>query len=283
MWTKLPIAICVGFLKEVKKPPMDAIRIEEMINYFKYDYPNPVRGQPLQIYQELAPCPWNPDHKLLHIGLKGKSLDQENLPASNLVFLIDVSGSMNSTNKLPLVKKSFELLLDQMRPHDRISIVTYAGSSGIHLPPTLAGEKGEIREAIQRLGAGGSTAGSEGIETAYRLAKAYFIKGGNNRVILATDGDFNVGPSSDAELIRLIEKQRSSGIYLSILGFGVGNYKDNKMQKLAQHGNGNHHYIDQLSEAKKVFIHEFSGSLYTIADDVKLQLEFNPTRVAGYS
>ena len=270
------------FLDQGQQPPADAIRIEEMVNYFQYDYSEPTNHEPLRIYQELGPCPWKHSHQLLHVGLKAKNIDPENLPASNLVFLIDVSGSMASENKLPLVKKSFELLLEHLRPHDQIAIVTYAGRSGIHLPSTSAGDKGEINYAIQQLSAGGSTAGAAGIETAYELAKAHFIKGGNNRVILATDGDFNIGTSSDSELVRMIEKQKSSGIYLSVLGFGMGNYKDNKMQKLAQAGNGNHYYIDQLKEAKKVLIHEFTGSLFTIANDVKIQIEFNPRYVAGY-
>ncbi len=270
------------FLNLGKRPPIDAVRIEEMINYFHYDYPDPASQHPLRIYSEMAPCPWNKDHRLLHVGLKSKSLKLDDLPASNLVFLIDVSGSMASPRKLPLVKKSFELLLDQMRPHDRVAIVTYAGSSGVLLPSTAASEKGEIRAALEQLTPGGSTAGAQGILTAYQVAQSNFIERGNNRIILATDGDFNIGVSSDVALIRLIEKKRSTGIYLSILGFGMGNYKDAKMQKLAQHGNGNHHYVDQWSEAKKVFVHEFSGSIYTVAKDVKIQIEFNPDQVAGY-
>ncbi|MBK8504117.1 MAG: von Willebrand factor type A domain-containing protein [Saprospiraceae bacterium] len=270
------------FLKQGNRPPVDAIRIEEMINYFHYQYPLPDTGDPLAIYSELGTCPWNPKHHLLHVGVQSERIETEHLPASNLVFLIDVSGSMNQANKLPLLISSFRLLVDQLREQDAVSIVTYAGRSEVILNGVGGREKDRIIEALDALLAGGSTAGAQGVLTAYHLASENFIKGGNNRVILATDGDFNIGISSDSELTRMIEQKRSSGVYLSVLGFGMGNYKDNKMQKLADSGNGNHQYIDDIQEAKKVFIHEFGGSLFTVAKDVKIQIEFNPKKVAGY-
>ncbi|RLD19797.1 MAG: hypothetical protein DRI69_07555 [Bacteroidetes bacterium] len=270
------------FLKNGQTPPIDAIRIEEMVNYFNYKYDIPKGDVPFSVNTEVGVCPWNEKHKLVHIGLKGKEIPTENLPASNLVFLLDVSGSMNSFNKLPLVIQSFKLLTGQLREQDRIAIVVYAGSSGVVLPSTSGADKNAIVEALSRLRAGGGTAGARGIQLAYQVARENFIKGGNNRVILATDGDFNIGQSSDAELVRIIEKERESGVFLSVLGFGIGNYKDNKMQELAGHGNGNHNYIDDISEAKKVFINEFGGTLFTIAKDVKIQVEFNPAEVAGY-
>jgi Ca-activated chloride channel homolog len=270
------------FLNEGELPPNGAVRIEEMINYFHYDYPQPKNDHPFSINTELSDCPWNKDHKLVLIGLQGKKIPVDNLPASNFTFLIDVSGSMMDQNKLPLVKSSLNLLVDQLREQDRISIVVYAGAAGLVLAPTAGFEKTKIREAINDLEAGGSTAGGEGIRLAYKTARKNFIKEGNNRVILCTDGDFNVGPSSDDDLERMIEKERESGVYLTVLGYGMGNYKDNKMQKLADKGNGNHAYIDGISEAKKVLINEFGGTLFTIAKDVKLQVEFNPLSVAGY-
>ena len=270
------------FLMQGSTPPPDAVRIEEMINYFEYSYSQPDSDHPVAITYELGSCPWQVRHQLLQIGVQSKKLEIENLPASNLVFLIDVSGSMQYANKLPLLIESFRLLVGQLRPQDRVSIVTYAGSSAIILQGKSGQYKEEIIGALEKLQAGGSTAGARGILTAYDMAKKYFIKGGNNRVILATDGDFNIGVSSDGDLVRLIEKKRESGVFLSVLGFGVGNYKDNKMQKLADHGNGNHNYIDNLTEAKKVFVNEFGGNLYTVAKDVKIQLEFNPVKVAGY-
>ena len=265
-----------------QSPPKDAIRIEEMINYFDYDYQQPSDDQPFSIYSELGECPWNPDHELLHIGLQGKQIPTEELPSSNLVFLLDVSGSMNSYYKLPLLKSALKMLTGNLRENDRISIVVYAGSSGLVLPSTSGANRQTIIEALDRLQAGGSTGGAAGIKLAYQVAVNNFIEGGNNRVILATDGDFNVGVSSDAELVRIIEKKRKSGVFLTVLGFGTGNYKDNKMQKLAQHGNGHHAYIDNIDEARKVLVTEFGSSMYSIAKDVKLQLEFNPVKVGGY-
>jgi Ca-activated chloride channel family protein len=253
-----------------------------MINYFRYDYAGPKDNHPFSIATEMSECPWNKKHKLVLIGLQGKTIPTENLPPSNLVFLIDVSGSMSGENRLPLVKSSLKLLVDQLREEDRISIVVYAGAAGLVLPSTSGSEKNKIKSAIDGLGAGGSTAGGEGIKLAYKVAQENFMTKGNNRVILCTDGDFNVGVSSDDDLVRIIEKERESGVYLTVLGYGMGNYKDNKMQKLADKGNGNHAYIDGISEAKKVLVNEFGGTLFTIAKDVKLQIEFNPTKVAGY-
>lgn len=270
------------FLKNGQRPPRDAVRIEEMINYFDYEYPQPKGNEPFEVITELADCPWQPKHKLLHIGLQGKTIPMDNLPASNLVFLIDVSGSMNAPNKLPLLKAAFKLLVNQLRPQDKVSIVVYAGAAGLVLEPTDGNDKPKILEALDRLEAGGSTAGGAGIQLAYKTARAQFIKGGNNRIILATDGDFNVGASSDGEMVRLVEEERKSGVFLTVLGFGMGNYKDNKMQKLSQAGNGNHAYIDEMDEAKKVLVTEFGGTLFTIAKDVKIQIEFNPATVAGY-
>lgn len=270
------------YLQNGNLPPAGAVRVEELINYFKYDYPQPAGDAPFSINTEAGDCPWNPKHKLMLIGLQGKNIPTQNLPASNLVFLIDVSGSMEDANKLPLVKASLKLLTDQLREQDRVSLVVYAGAAGTVLPSTSGINKIAIKTAIDNLNAGGSTAGGEGIKLAYKTATQNFIKAGNNRVILCTDGDFNVGLSSDDELERLIEKQRETGVFLSIAGFGTGNYQDAKMQKLADKGNGNHSYIDGLSEARKVFVSEFGGTLFTIAKDVKLQIEFNPTRVQGY-
>lgn len=270
------------FINNGGLPPKDAVRIEEMVNYFNYDYPAPSEEHPFSVTTELSNCPWNPDHQLLHIGLQGKKIPMDNLPASNLVFLIDVSGSMSAPNKLPLLKSSFKLLTDQMRPEDKVTMVVYAGSSGVVLKPTSGNDKRKIMEAFQKLQAGGSTAGGAGIKLAYKLARENFVEGGNNRVILATDGDFNIGQSSDGELVRMIEEERKSGVFLTVLGFGMGNYKDNKMQQLAKHGNGNHAYIDNIDEARKVLVTEFGGTMFTIAKDVKLQLEFNPAYVAGY-
>ncbi|WP_415328093.1 YfbK domain-containing protein [Chryseobacterium sp. MMS23-Vi53] len=260
----------------------NAVRVEEMINYFKYIYPQPKNNQPFSINTELNTAPWNPNHKLLKIGLKGKELSMKNLPTSNIVFLIDVSGSMNEENKLPLLKSSFKVLLDQLRPQDKVAMVVYAGNAGVVLPPTSASEKAKIIEALDKLQAGGSTAGGVGIELAYKLAEENFVKGGNNRVILATDGDFNVGVSSKGSLEELIEEKRKSGVFLTCLGYGMGNYKDNKMETLADKGNGNYAYIDNLQEAKKFLGREFAGNIYTIAKDVKIQIEFNPKYVKSY-
>lgn len=270
------------FLNDGILPPKDAVRIEEMINYFDYQYNAPRAQHPFEVYTEVAPCPWEPKHRLLLVGLQGKTVDIGQLPASNLVFLLDVSGSMNAPDKLPLVQQSLALLTDQLRPNDRVAIVVYAGAAGLVLESTPGTEKSKIKAAIGELSAGGSTAGGEGILLAYATARKNFIPNGNNRIILCTDGDFNVGVSSENELVNLIEKERESGIYLTVLGFGTGNYQDGKMQNLADKGNGNHGYIDGLSEAKKMLVREFGGTLFTIAKDVKLQLHFNPQQVAGY-
>lgn len=270
------------FLNDSQLPPQDAVRIEELINYFSYDYPQPEGEHPFSINIEVSEAPWNLDHRLVHIGLQGLNVPKEELPNSNLVFLLDVSGSMNDPNKLPLVKSGFRLLTEQMGERDNVAIVVYAGAAGQVLPPTNGENKAIILEAIENLEAGGSTAGGEGIELAYRIAAENFIEGGNNRVILATDGDFNVGPSSDAELVRLIEEKREDGIFLSILGFGSGNLKDSKMEQLADKGNGNYAYIDSIREANKVLVSEMAGTLLTIAKDVKIQIEFNPTKVKAY-
>lgn len=265
-----------------QKVDKNAVRIEEMINYFKYDYPQPKNNDPFSINTEYGANPWNPKHQLLKIGLQGMTLDESKLPASNLVFLIDVSGSMNSANKLPLLKSSFRILLDKLRPQDKVTVVTYAGSAGVVLQPTSAAKKEVILEAIDKLGASGSTAGAEGIETAYKLANENFIKGGNNRVILATDGDFNVGISDNNKLEDLIAEKRKSGIFLTCLGFGMGNYKDNRLEMLANKGNGNYAFIDNLQESNKFLGKEFAGSMYAIAKDVKIQIEFNPKYVQSY-
>jgi len=270
------------FLNNGQLPPAGAVRIEEMVNYFTYEYPQPENNEPFSINTEIADAPWNKNHKLVLIGLQGKKISTENLPASNLVFLIDVSGSMSSQNKLPLVKASMKMLVDQLREEDKVAIVVYAGAAGLVLPPTTGENKNEIKEAIDKLESGGSTAGGAGIKLAYKTAKEYFVKGGNNRVILCTDGDFNVGESSDDAMERMIEAERKSGVFLTVLGYGMGNYQDAKMQKLADKGNGNHAYIDGITEAKKVLVNEFGGTLFTIAKDVKLQIEFNPAKVQGY-
>lgn len=263
-------------------PPVDAVRLEEMINYFTYDYPQPDNDEPFSITTELSECPWNKDHNLLHIGLQGQDIDMEDLPPSNLVFLIDVSGSMRPENKLPLLQQSMKLLVNELREQDRVAIVTYAGNAGLVLESTSGSEKEKIIRAIDGLSAGGCTAGAKGIITAYKVAKKYFTKGGNNRVILATDGDFNIGVSSDGEMTELIESKRDDGIFLTVLGFGMGNYKDSKMEILADKGNGNYAYIDNINEAKKVLVKGLRGTLFTIAKDVKIQIEFNPLRVKGY-
>lgn len=260
----------------------NAVRVEEMINYFKYDYPQPQNGDPFSINTEYSESPWNPKHKLLKIGLQGKNIPMDRLPASNLIFLIDVSGSMNAENKLPLLKSSFKVLLNQLRPKDKVGIVVYAGSAGMVLTPTSAEEKDKIIEALDHLLAGGSTAGGAGIELAYKLAQENFAKDGNNRVIIATDGDFNVGMSSTSDLQTLIEDKRKSGVFLTCLGFGMGNYKDNTLETLADKGNGNYAYIDNMQEANKFLGKEFAGSMYAIAKDVKIQIEFNPEYVKSY-
>ncbi|MGB3007713.1 MAG: von Willebrand factor type A domain-containing protein [Chitinophagaceae bacterium] len=270
------------FLNQGQLPPAGAVRIEEMVNYFHYEYPQPDNNQPFSINTEISDDPWNKNHKLVLIGLQGKKIPTENLPASNLVFLIDVSGSMQDANKLPLVKASMKMLVEQLREQDNIAMVVYAGSAGLVLPSTSGSQKSKIKDAIDKLEAGGSTAGGAGIKLAYKTAKDHFVKGGNNRVILCTDGDFNVGESSDDAMERMIEEERKSGVFLTVLGYGMGNYQDAKMQKLADKGNGNHAYIDGITEAKKVLVNEFGGTLFTIAKDVNLQIEFNPAKVQGY-
>lgn len=262
--------------------PYDAVKIEEMVNYFDYDYPQPTDEHPFSISTDVAKTPWNTQTQLVRIGLQGKEYLNEELPASNLTFLIDVSGSMEDHNKLPLLISAFKLLVHQLREKDKVSIVVYAGAAGVVLPPTNGDQKEKIINALQKLEAGGSTAGGQGIKLAYKLAEKNFKKNGNNRVILATDGDFNVGASSDTAMEKLIEKKRASGVFLSVLGFGMGNYKDSKLETLADKGNGNHAYIDTMQEAQKVFGGEFGGTLYTIAKDVKIQVEFNPSKVQAY-
>jgi Ca-activated chloride channel family protein len=270
------------FIENGTLPPKGAVRLEELVNYFDYDYTPPQNDDPFAVHTEIAACPWNEQHRLVQIGLKGKEIATDKLPPANLVFLIDVSGSMDEPNKLPLVQSSMKLLTDQLRENDRVAIVVYAGAAGLVLPSTPGSNKTKIKEAIDNLQAGGSTAGADGIKLAYKIAKENFSAKGNNRVILATDGDFNVGTSSDDELVTLIEAERKSNIFLTVLGFGMGNYKDNKMQQLADKGNGNHAYIDNLNEAKKVLVHEFGSTLFTIAKDVKVQVEFNPAKVQSY-
>ncbi|UZH54449.1 von Willebrand factor type A domain-containing protein [Salinimicrobium tongyeongense] len=265
-----------------QKIPKDAVKIEEMVNYFDYDYAEPVDEHPFAIHTKVAETPWNHETRLVKIALQGKTVALNDVPASNLVFLLDVSGSMNSPNKLPLLKSAFKLLTSQLREEDKVAIVVYAGAAGVVLPATKGSDKKAIFEAIDKLNAGGSTAGGEGIELAYKIAQENFIKNGNNRVILATDGDFNVGASSDRAMEDLIKKQRDTGIFLTALGFGMGNYQDSKLETLAQKGNGNHAYIDSMQEAKRVLGTEFGGSIYTIAKDVKIQVEFNPAKVQAY-
>ncbi|MFM2126233.1 MAG: hypothetical protein RL328_2684 [Acidobacteriota bacterium] len=270
------------FLNDGQLPPPDSVRVEELINYFSYDYPLPERGKPVAVTTNLMRSPWNSDRLLLHVGLRTAPVATEDLPPSHLTFLIDVSGSMNEPDKLPLVQQALQMLVRQLRPQDTVSLVVYAGAAGVVLPPTSGREQQRILEAIGRLQAGGSTHGSAGIRLAYRMARDSFSKQSNNRVILATDGDFNVGVQSDDELVRLIEEERKSGVFLSVLGFGTGNLKDSKMEKLADHGNGTYAYIDSLSEARKVFVQEMGATLVTVAKDVKLQIEFNPARVKEY-
>ena len=267
-----------------QKPHKDAVRIEELINYFDYDYASPAEGgkTPLKATTTLSSCPWNPDNYLLRIGLQAKKIDLTKAPPSNIVFLIDTSGSMDEPNKMPLLKASFKLLLDNLRPEDRIAIVVYASQTGIALPSTPAKEKEKIFKVIDDLVASGSTAGGAGLQTAYEVAEKNFLPKGNNRIILATDGDFNVGISSRDELQQLVEEKRNNGIYISVLGYGMGNYRDDMAETIANKGNGNYAYIDNFTEAKKVLVNEFGGTLYTVAKDVKLQLEFNPQYVKEY-
>jgi Ca-activated chloride channel family protein len=270
------------FLNAGQMPPKDAVRIEEMINYFSYDYALPAGDDPFSVDVAIAECPWNPDHLLTRIGLKGMEIGEEERPPANLVFLLDVSGSMQPPNKLPLVRRAMRMLVESLLPDDRVAIVVYAGASGLVLESTSCEEKAAIMSALDRLAAGGSTNGGQGIQLAYDVAEDYFIDDGINRVILATDGDFNVGVTNQGDLIRLIEEQAKSGVFLTVLGFGMGNFKDSTLEKLADKGNGNYAYIDTFNEARKVLVEQLSGTLVTIAKDVKIQIEFNPAEVAAY-
>jgi Ca-activated chloride channel family protein len=270
------------FLNQGQLPPADSVRIEEFINYFSYEYPQPAEGKPFGVNFEMASCPWAPKHKLVKIGLKGRDIAEDKRPAGNLVFLLDVSGSMSDDNKLPLLKKSMKLMVENLNGNDRVAIVVYAGASGVVLNSTSADKKDTILSALERLNSGGSTNGGAGIELAYKIASENFIKGGINRVILATDGDFNVGTVDEESLEKLIEKKAKSGVFLTVLGFGMGNYKDSTLEKLSGKGNGNYAYIDTLNEAKKVLVKEMGATLVTIAKDVKIQVEFNPGVVEGY-
>jgi len=265
-----------------QKPPKDAIRVEELINYFSYDYPKPIGKDPVSINTETSICPWDATHRLVKIGVKAREIPSDNLPASNFVFLLDVSGSMDVPNKLELVKSSIKLLTNNLRKTDRVAIVVYAGAAGVVLESTEGTDKQKIMEAVDGLHAGGSTAGGAGIQLAYKIAEKNFIENGNNRIVLCTDGDFNVGVSSNNELESLIESKRKTGVYLTVLGYGMGNYKDDKLQILAEKGNGNHAYIDNIQEANKVLVNEFGSTMYTVAKDVKIQVEFNPAQVNAY-
>ena len=270
------------FLNSGQEVPKDAVRVEEMVNFFKYNYPQPKSEHPFSINTEYSDSPWNSQNKILKIGLQGKNIPTNDLPSSNLVFLIDVSDSMEDMNKLPLLKQSMKILVNELRPTDKVSIVVYAGAAGMVLPPTSGNEKKTIMKALDQLEAGGSTAGGAGIELAYKIATENFIKGGNNRVILATDGDFNVGSSSNSDMEKLIEEKRKTGVFLTCLGYGMGNYKDSKMEILADKGNGNYAYIDNIQEANRFLGKEFKGSIFAIAKDVKIQIEFNPKQVQAY-
>ena len=270
------------FLNSGTLPPADAVRIEELVNYFRFEYERSQEGAPFSVTTEVAACPWNPRHRLALIGLQARPMEAGRTPPRNLVFLLDVSGSMDSPDKLPLVKTAMRMLTDTLTPEDRVAIVVYAGASGLALPPTPGSRKAEIQRAIAELQPGGSTNGAEGIELAYDVAGKNFVKGGINRVILATDGDFNVGVTSEGELIRLIEEKRQKGVFLSVLGVGTGNVKDSTMEKLADKGNGNYAYLDSLHEARRVLVAEAGATLVTIAKDVKIQVEFNPVAVGAY-
>ena len=270
------------FLNGGSLPPADAVRLEELVNYFPYNYPDRTGEHPFAVTTETGPCPWAAEHRLVRIGLQAKRLATRDLPPSNLVFLIDVSGSMQSPDKLPLVKQAFRALVQELRSEDRVAIVVYAGAAGLVLPSTSGADKATILEAIERLEAGGSTAGGAGLRLAYDVARQNYMPEGNNRLILASDGDFNVGVSSDAEMIRLVETRREEGTFLTVLGFGAGNLKDTKMEQMADKGNGHYAYIDSFREAQKVFVQEFGGTLFTVAKDVKIQVEFNPAKVQAY-
>ncbi|KAA9333087.1 DUF3520 domain-containing protein [Hymenobacter busanensis] len=269
-------------MQEAQLPPADAVRTEELINYFKYQYPQPAADAPAGLHAELAQCPWAPKHQLVLIGVQGRTVPTAQLPPANLVFLVDVSGSMQSPDKLPLVKASLRQLVQEMRPQDRVSMVVYAGAAGLVLPPTPGTQRADILAALDRLEAGGSTAGGAGLRLAYATARQHFLKEGNNRVVLCSDGDFNVGESSDDAMEHLIEQERESGVFLSVLGFGTGNLQDSKMERLADKGNGNYAYIDHLAEGRRVLVQQFGGTLFTLAKDLKLQVEFNPARVQAY-
>ncbi|MFH1267580.1 MAG: VWA domain-containing protein [Planctomycetota bacterium] len=270
------------FLNQGDLPPKDAVRIEELVNYFTYDYPQPEGESPFSAHVEVAACPWNPNHRLARIGLKGMEVPEEQRGPCNLVFLLDVSGSMRDANKLPLLKSAMKMLVEHLCDRDRVAIAVYAGASGLILPSTSCEEKGTILSALDRLEAGGSTNGGEGIQLAYSVAEDHFDAQGINRVILCTDGDFNVGMTNQGDLVRMIEQKASGGVFLTVLGFGMGNYKDSTLEKLADKGNGNYGYIDTLQEARKVLVEEMGGTLVTIAKDVKIQVDFNPTRVGAY-
>ncbi len=270
------------FINLGQEVPADAVRIEEMINYFRYDYPKPAGEHPFSVYTEAGICPWNSNHYLLHVGLRGKDIDRSEMPPSNLVFLLDVSGSMDSPNKLPLLKSAFGMLVNELRAEDRVAIVVYAGAAGVVLESTPGNRKEIIMQALDNLRAGGSTAGGAGLMLAYKIAEKNFVRGGNNRIILATDGDFNVGVSDNKSMEQLVEEKRGLGIYMTVLGFGMGNIKDDKMEIIADKGNGNYAYIDNIQEARRVLVQEFGGTLFTIAKDVKFQIEFNPAFVKAY-
>lgn len=270
------------FLEGGSLPPKDAVRIEELLNYFPYDLPGPRGADPFAVWTDVGTAPWAPEHRLMRVALEAREIDSSSRPAANLVFLVDVSGSMQPENKLPLLKRSFRMLLESLEPKDRVALVVYAGSSGLVLDSTPVTSSGAIAEALDRLEAGGSTNGGEGIVLAYRVAREHFVPGGINRVILATDGDFNVGVSSEGDLTRLVEREAKSGTFLTVLGFGMGNYKDSTLEALADRGNGNYAYIDSLLEARKALVEQTGGTLVTVAKDVKIQIEFNPVEVASY-
>ncbi|MBF0483730.1 MAG: VWA domain-containing protein [Candidatus Omnitrophica bacterium] len=270
------------FLDNNQMPPEESVRIEEMINYFTYDYPNPKNDEPFSITTKVSPCPWNKDHQLALIGIHGKTLDEKEIPPSNLVFLIDVSGSMSDANKLPLLKQGFKMMVNQLTANQKVAIVAYSGAAWLVLDSTSGADKTTIFNAIDSLQSCGCTAGADGIQMGYQIAEKNFIKGGNNRIVLATDGDFNVGMFQTSGLVNMIEEKRKSGVYLTIMGFGMGNYKDEKIQQLADKGNGNAYYIDNIQEAKKVMVNELGSTLFTIAKDVKIQVEFNPAKIKEY-
>ena len=269
------------FINEGKLPPKDAVLLAEFVNYFPYQYPAPVGNDPVSLTLDIAPCPWKPEHKLARIGVHAKDLSPDDMPARNFVFLIDTSGSMAASNRLPLVKESLILLVNRLTDKDRVTIVTYAGEAGLKLPTTPGSRKQVIRGVVSSLNTGGGTNGEGGIKLAYEMARRSFIEGGANRVILCTDGDFNVGVSNQSDLRQLIEKERASGVFLSVLGFGMGNYKDDRLKELANYGNGQHAYIDTIAEGRKVFV-EQGGGLVCVAKDVKFQVDFNPAKVNAY-